>query len=34
MKERFFIKDNVPSRDNNILMWNPDPVDIGKVIAN
>ena len=34
IKEYFFIKDDVPCRNNNIFIWNPDPVDIGKVIAN
>jgi hypothetical protein len=34
IKEHLFIKDDVPSRDNNTLIWNPNPVDIGRVIAN
>jgi len=34
VKERLFIKDNVPSRDNDTFIWDPDPVDIGRVIAN
>ena len=34
VKKHFFIKDDVPSKDNNTLIWNPDPIDIGKVIAN
>jgi len=34
VKERLFIKDNIPSRDNNTLVWDPDPVDISRVIAD
>jgi hypothetical protein len=34
IKEHLFIKDDIPSRDNNTLMWNPDPINIGRVIAN
>ena len=34
IKERLFIKDNVLNRDNNALIWNPDPIDISRVITN
>ena len=34
VKECLFIKDDIPNRDNNTFVWNPDPVDIGRVIAN
>ena len=34
VKERLFVEDDVPSRDNNTLIWDPDPVDISRVIAN
>ena len=34
IKECLFIKDDVPYRDNDTFIWNLDPVDIGKVIAN
>jgi len=34
VKERLLIKDNVPSRDNDTFLWDPDPIDIGRVIAN
>jgi hypothetical protein len=34
VKEYLFIKDDILSRDNNTLIWNPDPIDIGRVIAN
>jgi len=34
IKERLLIKDNIPSRDNNTFIWDPDPIDIGRVIAN
>jgi len=34
IKECLFVKDDIPSRDNNTLIWNPDPVDIGRIIAN
>jgi hypothetical protein len=34
IKEHLFIKDDIPSRDNNTLIWNPDPINIGRVIAN
>ena len=34
LKNVFFIKDNVPCRDNDTFIWNPDLVDIGRVIAN
>ena len=29
-----FVKDNIPSRDNDTLIWDPDPIDISRVIAN
>jgi len=34
VKKRFFIKDNVPSRDNDTLIWDLDLIDIGRVIAD
>jgi len=34
VKEHLLIKDDIPSRDNNTFMWDPDPIDIGRVIAN
>ena len=34
IKKRLFIKDNISYRDNDTLIWNPDPIDIGRVIAN
>jgi len=34
IKEHLFIKDDIPSRDNNTFIWDPDPIDIGRVIAN
>ena len=34
VKERLFVKDNIPSRDNDTLIWNLDPIYIGRVIAN
>ena len=34
VKECLFIKDNVSSRDNNTLIWDLDPIDISRVIAN
>ena len=33
IKEHLFIKDNIPNRDNNTLIWDPDSIDIGRVIA-
>ena len=32
--ECLFIKDDVLSRDNDTLVWNLDPIDIGRVIAD
>jgi len=29
-----FVKDNIPSRDNDTLIWDPDPIDISRVIAD
>jgi hypothetical protein len=34
VKECLFIKDDVPSRDDDTFIWNPDPIDIGRVIAD
>ena len=34
IKEYLFIKDNIPSRDNNTFIWDPDPINISRVIAN
>jgi hypothetical protein len=34
IKKHLFIKDDVPSRDNNTFIWNPNPINIGRVIAN
>jgi len=34
VKERLFIKNNIPSRDNNTFIWDLDPIDISRVIAN
>ena len=34
VEERLFVEDDVPSRDDDTLVWNPDPVDISRVIAN
>jgi hypothetical protein len=34
IKEYLFIKNNVLNRDDNTLVWNPDPINIGRVIAN
>jgi hypothetical protein len=34
VKECLFIKNDIPYRDNDIFIWNLDPVDIGRVIAN
>jgi hypothetical protein len=34
IKECLFIKDDVSSRDNNTFIWNPNPVNINRVIAN
>jgi len=34
VKERLFVKDDIPSRDNDTFVRDPDPVDIGRVIAN
>jgi len=34
IKERLLVKDDIPSRDNNTFVWDPDLVDIGRVIAD
>ena len=34
IKERLFVKDDIPSRDNNTLIWDLDPIDISRVIVN
>ena len=33
VEERLFVEDDVPSRDDDTFVWDPDPVDIGRVIA-
>jgi len=34
IKECLFVEDDILSRDNDIFVWNPDPVNIGRVIVN
>jgi hypothetical protein len=34
VKEYLFIEDDIPYRDNDTLIWNLDPIDIGRVIAD
>jgi hypothetical protein len=34
VKKYLFIKDNIPSKDDDTLIWNLDPIDIGRVIAD
>jgi len=34
VEERLFVEDDIPCRDNDTLIWDLDPVDIGRVIAN
>ena len=34
IKKCLFIKDNIPNRDDNTLIWDPDPINISRVIAN
>jgi len=34
IEKYLFIKNDIPSRNNNTLVWNPDPVNIDRVIAN
>jgi hypothetical protein len=34
VKECLFIKDDVLSRDDDTLIWNPDPINISRVIAD
>jgi hypothetical protein len=34
IKEYLFVKDDIPNRDDDTFIWNLDPVDISRVIAN
>jgi len=34
VKECLFVENDIPSRNNNTFVWNPDPVDIDRVIVN
>jgi len=34
VKKYLFIKDNIPSRDDDTFIWDLNPIDISRVIAN